>query len=124
MLYFMCCNVCNVCRLLAEVVNIQWAFDSLPNIPYLSLIEKYIFASFLYLFVISAYSILICYFVLYVDDDTIDTLQDLDFWVSIIFLVLNFLVQFAFYKLAKQSREKEIEHLMLQQVDNERSLSI
>ena len=61
-----------------------------------------------------------CYFVLYVDSDTIDVLHDVDFWLSVLFLVLLCIIQFTFYILSKRARKHEIDRLKLQMAQDRR----
>lgn len=106
----------SIAVLLAEVVNIQWAFDTLPNIPYLSLIEKYIFFSFLWLFIISFYSMTVCYFELHIAG--LDS-QDFDAYASIIVFIASLIVQFWFYYSANTSRKQSIDESKQEKVIEE-----
>ena len=96
--------------LLADVVNIQWAFNTLPNVPYLTIIEKYIYASFIFLFIVASYSILACG-ILY------NSFEDVDERVGWFFLVANCLVQaYSFYHCLKARREEK-KHLMARTIE-------
>ena len=103
--------------LLAEVVNIQWAFNTLPNVPYLTIIERYIYASFIFLFIVTSYSCLVCG-ILYNDFNGLFgySADDVDEGFGWFFLAANCSVQAYFYLHCLNARRAERKHLMAQTI--------
>ena len=94
--------------LLADVVNIEWSFNTLPNIPYLTIIEKYIYVSFIFLCLVTSYSVVAC-------GNSIS--NDIDEEFGYFFLVLNCLIHACFYLYCECARHKEIKHLMKETIE-------
>ena len=98
--------------LLAEVVSMQWAFSLLPNVPYETLIDQYIYGSFKFLFAITVYSILICGIFYDVFDGLFN--KSIEFWdyhFGIGALVICVVWQIRFFIIAILARIQEKEHL-------------
>ena len=103
--------------LLAEVVNIQWAFNTLPNVPYLTIIERYIYASFVFLFIVTSYSCLVCGILHNDVGEWFGTsIQNVDEGFGWFFLAANCAIQTYFYIHSKNARQDERKHLMAQTI--------